>query len=325
LFLDFAVAAKDFWPLLQSGWRLLLNDLRYALRALRGDASITFIAVITLALAVGASTTVFSVVDAVLLRPLPYPSADRIVFPWRLPPATANVGFDIIPWDRVQFLTFAQQSKTFEHLSAFLGASFNLTGSAEAVRLDGARVSAEFFRALGVSPQLGKTFDRDADEPGRPPEVVLSDRLWRNRFGADVSIIGRPINLDGVAHTVIGVMPAGFAFPGAAGMPGIFTLPAESELWAPLALSRGPSLRGEPSELALIGRLVSAASTQGAQSELDQFADQMDRQIPQAKGWFRSKVTSMTLQLTGETRLPLLLLLAAVGVLYSSPAQTSRT
>src|SRR5262249_29996875 len=169
-------------------------------------------------------------------------------FPWRLPPPTANVGFDIIPWDRVQYLTFAQQSRAFEHLAAFLGASFNLTGNQEPARLDGARVSAGFFKVLGVTPQLGRTFDEDADEPGHAPEVILSDRLWRNRFGADPSLIGRTINLDSTLHRVVGVMPAAFAFPGAVGMPGVFTMPVQSELWVPLALSRGPSVRGEPSE-----------------------------------------------------------------------------
>jgi putative ABC transport system permease protein len=293
----------------------LLHDVRYAARRLRKDVSLTLIAVTTLALGIGASTTVFGVVDAILLKPLPYRAAERIVFPWRLPPPTANVGFDVIPWGRFDFLTFAEQNQTFEQLGAFLGASFTLTGSGEPTRFEGAQVSARFFDTLGTRPQLGRVFADGDDQPGHEQAVVLSDRLWRDRFGADRSVIGRAIILNGAPHTVVGVMPAGFGFPRSAGMPGIFTLPHESELWVPLALSRGPAARGEPNELAVIGRLAAGANVERAQSELDLFAQQMDRRFPQGKGWFRSRVVPMTQQLVGETRRPLLLLLGAVGVL----------
>jgi putative ABC transport system permease protein len=290
-------------------------DLRYAARVLVKDTSFTVIAILTLALGIGASTTVFSVVDATLLRPLPYADAGRLVFPWRLPPPTANVGFDVIPWGRRDFLTVAGSRGAFEHLGAFLGASFNLTGSGDAARFDGARVSADFFRVLGVRPAFGRTFTDDADQPGGPLEVVLSQRLWRDRFGADPAIVGRAIALNGAPHTVVGVMPGGFDFPRSAGLPAVFTLPRESLLWVPLALSRGASVRGEPAELAVIGRLAANAGVERAQAELDVFAGRMDREIPQAKGWFRSRVVTMGAQLAGDTRRPLLLLLGAVGVL----------
>ena len=293
----------------------LLHDVRYAARMLRKDVSFTLIAVTTLALGIGASTTVFGVVDWILLKPLPYRAAERIVFPWRLPPPPANVGFDVIPWGRLDFRAFAEQTQTFEQLGAFLGASFTLTGSGEPTRFEGARVSARFFDALGARPQLGRVFSDQDDQPGREQAVVLSDRLWRDHFSTDPSVIGRVIILNGAPHAVIGVMPAGFAFPQSAGMPGIFTLPHESALWVPLALSRGPAIRGEPSELAVIGRLASATNIEQAQSELDLFAQQMDRRFPAGKGWFRSRVVPMTRQLVGETQRPLLLLLGAVGVL----------
>ena len=237
--------------LIDTTWR----DLRYAARILRKDASFTLIAVLTLTLGIGASTTVFSVVNAVLLRPLPYPGVEQLVFPWRLPPPSANVGFSEIPWGRVEFLRFADQSQTFEHFGAFLGAAVNLTGAGEPARFDGALVSAGFFPALGVSPQLGRLFRPDEDQPGHELEVILGARLWRDRFNGDVAIVGRTVNLNGAAYTIVGVMPPGFAFPQAAGMPGSFTLPKQTALWLPLALSRGPRLRGEPSELAVIGRL----------------------------------------------------------------------
>jgi predicted permease len=291
-----------------------LRDLRYAVRGLRKDASFTAIAVLTLALGIGASTTVFSVVNAVLLRPLPYPGVERLVFPWRIPPPSANVGFSEIPWGRVEFLTFADQTQAFEQLGAFLAAAFNLTGTGEPARFDGARVSAGFLPALGVSPQLGRLFRPEEDQPGHELEVILGDRLWRDRFGADPAVVGRTVNLNGAAHTIVGVMPPDFAFPQSAGMPGSFTLPRRTTLWVPLALSRGPRLRGEPSELAVIGRLKPGATGDRAQAELDLFASRMERELPQGKGWFNSRVTPMTRQLAGETRRPLLLLFGAVAV-----------
>ena len=291
------------------------HDVRYALRLLRKETAFTAVVVATLAIGVGATTTVFSVVDQALLKPLPYPAAERIVFPSRLPPPATNVGFDVIPWGRLQFLAYAEQSRTCEHVAAFLGSSFNLTGSGEPARVDGARVSAAFFQVLGVAPELGRTFGEDADRPGGAAEAVLSDALWRRRFGADPSIVGRPVDLDGTPHTIVGVMPTGFAFPQAIGMPGVFTLPHQSEVWTPLALPRGPAARGEPSELAVVARLAPGVSAEQAQTELDLFADQMDRQFPKARGWYRSRVVPMMRQLAGETRRPLLLLLGAVCTL----------
>jgi hypothetical protein len=301
------------------------HDLRYAARVLRKDPSFTFIAVLTLALGIGASTTVFSVVNAILLRPLPYPSVERIVFPWRVPPPSSDVGFSEIPWGRVDFQTFAGESQAFEHLGAFLGAAFNLTGAGEPVRFDGARVSAGFFPALGIAPQLGRVFRTDEDQPGRGLETVLSDRLWRDRFGADPAVIGRTVNLNGSVYAIVGVMPAGFAFPQSVGMPGSFTLPRHTALWVPLALSPGPRVRGEPSELAVVGRLTPASGADRAQAELDAFARRMEREFPQGKGWFNARLTPMTRQLAGDTRRPLLLLFGAVAVVLLMPAPTSRT
>jgi predicted permease len=291
------------------------HDLRYAWRVLRKDASFTVIAALTLALGIGASTTVFSVVNAILLKPLPYPDVDRVVFPWRVPPPSFNVGADEIPWGRVDFLAFAGDTRAFESIGAFLGEAFNLTGAGEAARFDGARVSEGFFPSLGVAPQLGRMFRAEEDRPGHELEVILSDRLWRERFNADPTVVGRTSNLNGSPYTIVGVMPPGFAFPHSAGMPGSFTLPRQTLLWAPLALSRGGRVRGEPSELAVLGRLAPGFTRDGAQAELDLFARRMDREFPQGKGWFNSRVTPMTRQLAGETRRPLLLLLGAVAVL----------
>jgi putative ABC transport system permease protein len=290
------------------------HDLRYAARGLRRQPAFTLIAVATLALGIGASTTVFSVVRTVLLKPLPYPEPGMIVFPWRVPPRSVNVGFAEVPWDRVSFQRFERESRTFARLGAFLGASFNLTGRGEPVRLDGARVSAGFFPALGVAPALGRVFSAEEDREDREHEVVLSDRLWRDRFDADPRIVGRTIDVNGAPYAVVGVMPPGFEFPRAPGMPPIFALPARTALWVPLALARAGRIRGEPSELAVIGRLAPGQTVQRAQAELDLFARRNDRELPAAKGWFDSRIRTMNDQLLGEMRRPLLLLFAAVAV-----------
>jgi predicted permease len=290
-----------------------LHDIRYAARRLRKDPAFAAVVILTLALGVGASTTVFSVVNAILLKPLPYPNADRIVFPWGVAPHGVDLGFQDLPWSRIEFQTFSRQTRTFEAFGAFQGDAFNLTGSGEPVRLEGVRASAGFFPSLGVSPIHGRIFAPEEDRPGHEREVILSHRLWRERFHADPTLIGRTVNLNGAAYTVVGIMPARFAFPRATEMPGSFTLPREAELWVPLALPPGPTKRGEPSELAVVGRLKPGVALEQAQAELDVFAQQMDRLFPRGKGWFASRVRPLKRQVAGDTRRPLLLLLAAVG------------
>jgi predicted permease len=290
------------------------QDARYAVRLLRKDLSFGAVAILTIALGVGASTAVFSVVNAILLKPLPYPQPERIVLPLGRAPQGVNLGFDELPWSRATFQTFSAQTKTFASVGAFLGDSFNLTGLGEPLRLEGIRASAGFFPSLGVAPALGRFFTADEDKQGREQEVVLSHRLWTERFGGDPAIVDRGITLNGATYTVVGVMPPGFAFPRASEMPRSFVLPREAQLWVPLALPAGPTRRGEPSELALVGRLRPGVGPEAAQVELDLFATQMDRQFPQAKGWFTSRVVRLRDQVAGDTSRPLWLLLAAVGV-----------
>ena len=137
---------------------ILLQDLKYGFRAHAKAPAFTLVAVLTLALGIGASTAVFSVVNAILLRPLPYPQADRIVLPWRMAPIGLFLGYDKFPWGQIDFHIFAEQQKSFQHLGAFQAESFNLTGAGEPVQLEGVRASAGFFPALGVAPELGRTF-----------------------------------------------------------------------------------------------------------------------------------------------------------------------
>ncbi|MGC1105331.1 MAG: ABC transporter permease, partial [Candidatus Acidiferrales bacterium] len=293
----------------------LLQDIRYSLRTLRKSPGFTTVAVLTLALGIGASTAVFSLVDAVLLKPLPFPHAERIVFPWRLPKRGLNLGFDTYPWGRVDFLFFSRESKAFEALGAFQSDSFDLTGSGEPVRVDGLRASAGFFPSLGVSPALGRTFTDEEDRPGNEREVILGDALWRQRFGADPGILGRAIDLNGAPYTVIGVMPRGFAFPRANEMPDVFTFAPQVQIWVPLALDRRSTMiPNEPDELAIIGRLRPGVTIAQAQADMDSMGKHLESQRRNGQGWFNSDVTLLARQAAGDTRQPLLLILAAVGV-----------
>jgi putative ABC transport system permease protein len=291
-----------------------LQDARYGMRILRKNFGFTAVATLTLALGIGASTAVFSVVNAVLIKLLPFPNSEQIVFPWGVAPPGLNLGYSEIPWGRVQFLEFSRQTETIQNFGAFQSDSFNLTGAGDPVMFEGVRASAGFFPTLGVSPALGRTYTAEEDQPGRGLVVVLGHALWRERFGADPAILGRVLELNGAAHTVIGVMPAGFDFPRANDLPGSIDSPRESQLWVPLALEPGPIIRGEPSELAVSGRLKPGVSVQQAQAELDVFAKHMEDMFPGAKGWFNSRVTPLPRQVAGETRRPLLLLLGAVGI-----------
>ena len=292
----------------------LFHDVRFAFRMLRKNPAFTAVAILTLALGVGASTAVFSLVNAVLLKPLPYPHSEQIVFPWRQSPQGLNLGYNEIPWGRTEFLILAQESKAFESLGAFQSDSFNLTGSGDPVRLDGLRASAGFFPSLGVSPLLGRTYTADEDQPGHAHSVVLGYQLWRDRFGADSTILGRTLELNGEGYTIIGVMPPGFVFPRAAEMPGGFTFAREAQLWIPLALSHAPRIPAEDDLLAIVGRLKPGVSIAQGQAEMDLFTHRFEAQGPGAKGWFNQRVTPLNRQIAGDTRHPLLLILCAVGV-----------
>lgn len=292
----------------------LWQDLRFGVRMLRKSPSFTAVAVLTLALGIGASTAVFSLVNAILLKPLPYPRSEQLVIPWRQVPPQLNLGYDEIPWGLMDFRRMLADSKMFQNLGAFKSDSFILTGAGDPAKLDGLRASAEFFPALGVQPVLGRAFTPEEDQPGHEHEVLLSYGLWREHFGADPGILGRSLELNGAAYTVIGVMPPGFAFPRKEEMPGSFEFPREAALWVPLALPAAKLHPDDPDELAVIGRLRPGATIEQAQAEMNVFARRMETEIPRGKGWFNSRVTPLARQVAGDTRRPLLLVLAAIGV-----------
>jgi predicted permease len=287
----------------------LAQDLRFGARTLRKNPSFAVIAILTLALGIGSTAAVFSVVNAVLLKPLPYPHADRILTPWWKWPLN-GFGEDF-PWGLRDILQFRRQTKTFQSIGAFKSDSFNLTGAGDPMRLDGIRAAAGFFPALGVQPLLGRTFTQEEEEPGHELEVVLSHELWLHRFGGDPNAIGRAIELNGLSYTVIGVMPPGFVFPRGEEMPFMLGFPRQAQLWVPLTTPLNPA---GPQDLAVVGRLQDGATRAQALAELQVFGKAVEAQYSGAVGYYTPGVKPLVAQVIGDSRRPLLLLLGAVAV-----------
>ncbi|HUO29792.1 MAG TPA: ABC transporter permease, partial [Bryobacteraceae bacterium] len=194
--------------------------MRYAIRTLRRSPGFTIIALLTLALGIGANTAIFSFVNGVLLKPLPYRDPHSIVRVLERPPGGGHNGISTL-----NYLDWKNQNTVFEHMAAInYGGSVTLTGSGRPELIPGVSVGASYFDIFGVQPVLGRTFAPDEDQLGKSQVVVLSHRLWENRFGADPTIIGRTLNLNGKPYTVIGVMPAHTAFDR-----------KWEQLWTPLA------------------------------------------------------------------------------------------
>jgi putative ABC transport system permease protein len=273
----------------------LLQDLRYAARTLRKNPGFTVIAVVTLALGIGANTAIFSLVNGVLLRPLPYAQPGRLVGTTQYYP-------------KGPLVVMRQQSRTMELVGVSDNKEFNLTGSGDPVRLIGNSVSADFFSMLGAQPTLGRTFRDGEDEPGKDQSVVLSHELWEHRFQADPNIVGRWIALEGMERQIVGVMPADFRFPS-----------PKTELWVPLHLD--PRNTGDywgDSYMALIGRLRPGATLEQARAELKTMRPVVLAayawQMP-ANSFMDSSIVSLEEAIVGDARGKLLILLGAVSLL----------
>ena len=236
----------------------LLNDLRYTLRAWRHSPGFTAVAVLTLALGIGANTTMFSIVNATVLRPLPFPDAERLMTVWKgSVKDTDNLNIASLP----NFRDWQERNRSFESLAIFdsAGRGYNLTSNGEPEQVLGLRVTASFFTVLGVRPMIGRTFLPNEETPGNDRVVVLSHGLWTRRYGADRSIVGRTIEIDGAARTVVGVMPESFAFQFWSG---------PRQLWVPAGWTAGDSERGSNSFICL-GRLKPGVSVDAARAEMD--------------------------------------------------------
>jgi hypothetical protein len=186
----------------------LWRDMHHGLRLMRRAPGFTAVAVVTLALAIGANTAVFSLVNAVLLRPLPFPEPSRLVVVTESVPA---LGFPVLPFGVPDYEDYARRQRSFESVALYQNARYELGGGGEAERVDAARVSASLFRVLGVAPRLGRTFTEEEDRPGTAV-VVISHGLWQRRFGGSPGALGATLLLDREPRTIVGIMPAGFRF-----------------------------------------------------------------------------------------------------------------
>lgn len=289
---------------------VLLRDVKFGLRVLAKSPGFSILAILTFALGVSASTAVFSVVNTILLKPLPFPDSSRIVMPWYIAPISSGFGNESMPWSSEQFVLYRRQTKAFQHLAAFQGDTFNYTGSGEPERLDGVRASADFFPVLGVAPALGRFFTPQEDQPGNEREVILSYPLWIRRFGG-TNILGQSIRLNGYSYSVVGIMPSGFSFPRSEEMPATLDFHREPQLWVPLATVPVPH---GSSDLAVIGRLRPGVTLGQVQGELNVLTKTLESLYPEGKGWFNCRLVSLAKQVAGDTTRPLMLMLGAVGL-----------
>jgi predicted permease len=274
----------------------LRQDLRYAIRTWLRSPFFTGIAILAMALGIGANTAIFSVVNTILLRPLPYPNAERLVRIWETEAELAKA--PITPAD---FLDWRQQSQSFEQLAAFRSQSFNVTGGQEPERIRGARVSANFFLLLGVQPALGRSFTEDEDQPGHNQLLVLSDELWRRRFGADPHIIGTTLLVNDRSYTVIGITPRGATFP-----------TKQAEMWTPNAFSDAEKKTRRTHYISAIGRLKPNVTLAQAQAEMTGIAGRLEQQYPTSNSKVGVKLVSLKEEVVGNVQPVLMILLVTV-------------
>lgn len=277
----------------------LFADLLLSLRLLRKSPGFAATVIAVLALGVGANTAIFSVVDAVLLHPFPYPGSDRITFIGSTP---AN-GDGTMPVTYPDFLDWQKQAQRFEQLAYARNRGLTLTQVAEPANLGGAAVSASVWPLLGVAPQLGRTFTEAEDQPGAAPVCVLSHALWKNRFGGAADILGRTLMLDGRGYTVIGVMPPACKFWAA-------------ELWVPAGLEADTEvMRSRVLRMNswAVGKMKPGVSIAEAEGELKLIASRLAQQYPDSNKGTGARVQLLSDSVTGPVRRPLLVLLAAVG------------
>jgi len=273
----------------------LWQDLRYGARSLRRNPAFTAVALITLALGIGANTAIFSVVNGVLLRPLPYPEPDRLAMVHGISLQAAEGRSPLCAAD---FLDWKSQNQVFQSLAGFSSNRFSYTGGQSPEEIEGAWVTADFFSTMGVQPVLGRGFLPDEDQAKAPRTVVISDAFWRRHLGSNPDVIDQQITLNARAFTIIGVMPPGFLFP-----------EKDTELWAAERLA--PTRRG-PYYMWGIGRLSPGASLDRAQGEVDAIARRVQDQIKSPnRDWTWTSV-SLTERIVGKIRPALLVLLAAV-------------
>jgi predicted permease len=277
----------------------LLQDLRYALRSLRSNLGFTIVAILTLAVGIGANTSIFSFVDAILLKPLPYPTADRIVRVLEKPPGGPNARNGI---STLNYLDWAKDNTVFQYMAAQTGGTVTLTGVGDPISLRAGRATAHYFDIFGIKAEKGRTFAEGEDQPGKENVVVLSHVTWEKQFGSDTEIVGKTILLDNRPFTVIGVLPEGSAFDRAG-----------SQIWRPLAF--------EPSNMTrnfhwfgAFGLLKPGVTLKEAQAQMDSIGARIAKDFPDSnKGWGVAVDLFSQAIIGNDLRTAVLTLMFAVG------------
>ena len=255
-----------------------LGDLRYALRQLVASPAFTIVMLLTLALSIGANSAIFSVIDGVLLKTLPYPHPARLARIF-----LSSSEYPKFPLNPFDFRDFRARNRSFESMAAFTRGDVQLSGSGEPVRLNGFGITSGYFRVLGLQPELGREFDFQSEIPGNGLQVVISDRLWRTRFDANPAILGRKITLNMQPFTIVGVMPAGTEHPG--NEYHSIAYGESVDVWWPFSFAGDPNRRGSHF-VEGIGRLKDGVSVDQARPEMNAIMAQIAREHPGgATGW----------------------------------------
>lgn len=279
----------------------LSQDLRYAIRMLVKSPGFAAIAVLTLALGIGANTALFSIVNGVLLNPLPYPHSEQLVAVYGNAPGV-NQG----PASYLNFLDWRRATQTFSSMAIYRNQDYNFTGTSEGERLSGYMISADFFSTLGVNPILGRTFTAEEDQVGAAPVVVLGGGLWKRKFGSSPDIVGKSLTLNGTSYTVVGVVPSSFTFYG-----------DDRDVYTAIGRWNDPSFRDRRISVSarVIGRLKPGVTLAQAQADMDVVAGNLAATFPVADKDTGIALVSMKEDIVGNVKPVLLVLLAAVGFL----------
>ncbi len=270
------------------------KDLLYGFRSLMRHPGFTAVALIALALGIGANTAIFSVVNAVLLRPLPFKNPDRLMVVWE---RRANSGRANLPLSAHEYAAFKERTTSFEALTIFQPNGFNLTGRGDPVIVDVGEVSTDYFRVIGVPPVLGRTFSPDEDQNGGAKVVILGQKLWTQRFGSDPNVINQTVQLNNESYTVIGVMPALELLP---------------DVLTPIDL-RGEVRKVGKHSHQVFGRLKPGVTLEQAQADVAHVAQQLEQELTDANSGHGVQLVGLHQEITGDAELPLLTLFAAVG------------
>ena len=277
----------------------MLKDIRYGLRSLLKQPTFTLISILTLALGIGANTAIFTVVNAVVLRPLPYHDSDRLAMLWTTKDTNVEQPFSFADYNDLK-----SQATSFSSLAAASPLwNFTLTGGGEPEPIQGMYVSANLFELLKVAPEKGRAFTADEDRTGGPPVAIIGHALWERRFGGDPNVIGKPLSIGGVSATVVGIMPAQFQF-----------LDPAAELWVPLAQNQFASSARQVRLLSVVGRLNDGVQTSQASAELAGIAQRLESAYPDSNSGVSARLVPLHDQVTGKFRPALLLLFGAVGL-----------